>query len=118
MPMIPPVAVVGKPLARLEAEGFIAGQHTLAGERFSHGMVTSAPFVLYLANRHEDEGRMARLISRIEGLEKGRWLDGDQVRTELEIPRRVIDAAFRVYGSRGDGICSNESNAVKYCALT
>lgn len=44
----------------------------------------------------------------------GKWLDGKNIRADIELPLPVIKAVFDIYESKGYGLCSKTMGAVRY----
>lgn len=57
---------------------------------------------------------MEELVSRIEGCQAGKWIDGKPIANELRIPLPVVDACFKIYEARGLGLKSRTIGEVKY----
>ncbi|HYW35878.1 MAG TPA: hypothetical protein VE868_10760 [Balneolaceae bacterium] len=101
-----------KSLAVLEANNYIKQKKTL-GQRYPSGIYVADPFfIMYLCSIAEDEKKMDSLIELVENCEFGKWLDGKKIQLDLPLP--VIRAVFKIYESKGYGICSNETGTCKY----
>lgn len=103
-----------RPLAILEAQGFIVGAHVI-GARYADGLRLQDPqFVLYLAALYEDQSKMDRLVDLLENCKPGQWLHARDFEADIRLPRPVIKALFQLYEARGFGQCSSEVGAVSY----
>jgi hypothetical protein len=106
-----------RPLAILEAQGFIVGTHAI-GARYIGGLWVQDPkYVVYLCALYEDQGKMDGLVQLLENCTPGQWLRGEDIEADLQLPRPVIKALFQLYEARGLGNCSREVGAVSYVAL-
>lgn len=103
-----------RPLAILEAQGCIIGIHAI-GAKYVNGLWLKDPrYVVYLCALYEDQKKMDGLVQLIENCAPGQWLRGEDVETDLQLPRPVIQALFQLYEARGLGSCSKEAGAVCY----
>jgi hypothetical protein len=107
-------AKYGKPLAILEARGFIAGAHAI-GMKYVGGLWLQDPgYFVYLCALYEDQSKMDRLIELLAACAPGQWLRGDEIAKDLQLPRPVVKAFFELYEQRGLGTCSKEIGAILY----
>jgi len=108
-----------RPLAILEANGYLGGTHGLGGHRFLGGVyLTDTRFIVfYLCPRFEDNKKMRALTDAIDSSPRGRQLDGEQLKAELDLPLPTIRAVFALYESQGLGILSKETRTTRYCGL-
>ncbi|MDP1682516.1 MAG: hypothetical protein Q8L39_12175 [Burkholderiales bacterium] len=105
-----------RPLAILEAQGFIVGTHAI-GARYVDGLWVQDPkYVVYLCALYEDQSKMDGLVQILESCTPGQRLRGEDIEAELQLPRPVIKALFQLYEARGLGDCSREIGAVSYVA--
>ena len=105
-----------RPLAALESQGFIKGNHAV-GKSFATGLrVTDPSFVMYMCALAEDKQKMEALMKTVDDCPKGKWLDGKQIQESLGLPLPVIQAVFDIYESKGYGQCSKEKGSSKYLA--
>jgi len=101
-----------KSLAVLEANDYIKQTRTL-GQRYPLDIYVADPtFIMYLCSIAEDEKKMNSLIELVENCEFGKLLDGKKIKLDLPLP--VIRAVFKIYESKGHGVCSNETGTCKY----
>lgn len=106
----------GRPLAAIEAAGLIEGQHALGG-RFACGIRVKDPsYILYMCALFESQEKMSSLLKLVDGCESGKWLDGDAIGKELELPVPVVGAVFNIFVSKGYGLKSGEISATRYMA--
>lgn len=104
----------GRPLAILESQGFINGNHAVGG-RYVDGFWLGDPkYVVYLSALYEDQSKMDRLVELLENCKPGQWLHARDFEADIQLPRPVIKALFQLYEARGLGQCSNEIGAVSY----
>jgi hypothetical protein len=103
-----------RPLAILEAQGFIVGTHAI-GARYVDGLWLQDPkYILYLCALYEDQSKMDRLVDLLESCKPGQWLHARDFEADVHLPRPVIKALFQLYEARGLGQCSSEMGAVSY----
>ena len=107
-----------KPLAILDAKGFIEGVHALGkGNEYVGGFWLRDPtYVMYMCQLAEDSDQMERLLDRLESAQAGDWLTAAKLQETLKLPTPVINAAFQIYEARGYGICSKEVGSCSYLA--
>jgi len=109
-------ASYSRPLAAMEAAGLITGKHTLDG-RFACGMrVSSASYIMYLCALFESRKSMEGLLKLVDGCANGKWLDGELIAKQLELPVPVVAAVFDIFVSKGYGLRSRENGATRYMA--
>jgi len=103
-----------KPLAVLEARNLIKGQHAV-GQRYYDGIrILDPSFVMYMSALCADDAQMNQLMNRVESCERGKWLHGQELQSELELPMPVISACFEIFEANGYGLCSRELGPPKY----
>lgn len=103
-----------RPLSALEAHGCIKGQHALT-ERYHAGIYLCDPsFIMYLCALAEDKNKMEKLIKLVDACEVGSWLDGKQIKMDIDLPLPVIRAVFDIYESKGYGLCSKTVGVDQY----
>lgn len=103
-----------RPLAALDSEGLISKKSVL-GSQLPRGInLTDASFIMYMCNLWEDSNKMIEIIDIVDRCEIGLWLDGDQLKDSLNLPRYVIRAVFEIYEAKGYGILSRTLNSCKY----
>jgi hypothetical protein len=103
-----------KPLAILEAKGFIIGSHAI-GAKYVNGLSIQEPkYVVYLCALYEDQDKMDCLLQQLEDCKHGQWLHGEVIARDLQLALPVIKALFQLYEERGLGHCSKEIGAVSY----
>lgn len=103
-----------RPLAILEAQGFIVGTHAI-GARYVDGLWLQDPrYVVYLCALYEDQSKMDRLVDLLESCKPGQWLHAKDIEGDVQLARPVIKALFQLYEARGLGQCSSEIGAVSY----
>ena len=102
-------------LAILESQGFIRGQHTI-GEKHLDGFWLDDPHyvVAYLCALFEDPAKMDRLFQLIDETTPPRWLKGEDIALQLDLPLPVVRAVFQLYESRGLGLLSKELGTANY----
>lgn len=105
-----------RPLAILEAQGFIVGTHAI-GAKYVDGLWVQDPkYVVYLCALYEDQRKMDGFVQLLESCTPGKRLRGEDIEADLHLPRPVIKALFQLYEARGLGDCSREIGAVSYVA--
>jgi len=105
-----------RPLAALEANGFLKGQHAV-GKKFPCGIrVTSPAYILYMAAMFAPEKSMSKLIDIVDKCESGKWINGDSVSSELDLPSPVVRSVFKIYRDKGYGLLSGEIGSNRYMA--
>ena len=103
-----------RPLAILEAQGFITGTHAF-GTKYADGLWVQDPkYVVYLCALSEDQSKMDGLVQLMENCTTGQWLRGEDIASDLHLPLPVIKALFQLYEARGLGNFSKETGAVNY----
>ena len=103
-----------RPLAVLESHGFIKGCHAIE-KRYASGIRLCDPsFIMYLCAIAEDKDKMEELLKIVDSCEVGKWLGGNDIRADIELPLPVIKAVFDIYESKGYGLCSKTIGAVRY----
>jgi len=96
----------GRPLAILEKNGFIKGNHAI-GKRWAGSTYFSDPsYVLYLCKLSEPEKKMNCFFRLLEGSKPGDSFEGYDIQKTISLPIPVIKAFFKVYESMGYGFCS------------
>lgn len=104
-------------LAVLESQAYIDGGHAL-GKRFAAGIRLIDPsYIMYLCVLGEDSKKMEILIHTLDSCKIQEWLDGNKIKKTTSLPLPVIDAAFRIFESKGYGICSNTIGEIKYMGM-
>jgi hypothetical protein len=94
-------AEYGKPLAAIEASGFIKGSHAI-GKQFAGGFYISDPtFMLYIQARFGESEPMDRLGGMLENTKVGDQLSGHTLASELQVPLPIVHAMFETYESKG-----------------
>lgn len=103
-----------RPLAALESSGFIS-KNSVLGSRIPLGInLIDASFIMYMCNLAEDPQKMTEIIDIVDRCEVGLWLDGNQLKDSLGLPKYVIRAIFDIYQAKGYGILSREIGSCKY----
>ena len=103
-----------RPLAALESVGLIYKNNVLAS-RIPRGInLIDASFIMYMCNLAEDPKKMLEIVDIVDGCEIGLWLDGEQLKNSLNLPKYVIRAVFEIYEAKGYGILSRTLNSCSY----
>ena len=103
-----------RPLAMLESQRYLSGEHAI-GNMYAAGITLSDPsFILYLCALGESDKQMNSLASIVDSCEPGKWLSGDQLSIDLDLPKPVVRAVFIIYQSKGLGQLSQEIGALNY----
>ena len=84
-----------RPLAALESAGLISKNGVL-GSRIQRGINLIDPsFIMYMCNLAEDQRKMQEIIDIVNRCEVGIWLNGDELKESIGLPKYVIRAVFR-----------------------
>lgn len=103
-----------RPLATLDSAGLIS-KHCLIGSRIPKKINLSDPsFVMYMCNLAEDPNKMIEIVDILERCEIGVWLNDEQLKNSLNLPKYVIRAVFEIYESKGYGILSRTHSSYEY----
>ena len=103
-----------RPLATLEANGLVAGQHA-RGKRFACGLVVTDPsYIMYQCALFESEKSMSELFKTVDQCEAGKWLDGGTISSSLNVSLPVVNAVFDIFVNKGYGLKSREIGSSKY----
>ncbi|MDT3335479.1 hypothetical protein Q4Q49_09200 [Shewanella sp. SP1S1-7] len=103
-----------RPLAALESVGLISKNSVLAS-RIPLGInLIDASFIMYICNLAEDPKKMCEIIDIVDRCEVGLWLDGNQLKDSVGLPKYVIRAVFEIYEAKGYGILSRAIGSCKY----
>jgi hypothetical protein len=101
-------------LAVLESKSFIKGSHTI-GKRFAKGLrIIDPTYVLYMCALFENSNEMEKLRNRVETCRIGQQLNGKTLQNEINLPLSIIGSVFKIYETKGYGVCSNEIGATIY----
>lgn len=101
-------------LAVLESQRYLKGSHAI-GKRFAAGLwVVDPTFIMYMCVLEEDNDKMEAITSAVENCQIGQWLDGKVLQASLNLPLPVIDAVFKIYESKGYGLCSKTIGECQY----
>lgn len=103
-----------RPLAALEAQGYIKGIHTNASRYYGGIYLCDPSFIMYLCALSENKKKMEELIKKVDSCEIGAMLDGKEIKKDIDLPLPVIRAVFDIYESKGYGICSKSVGLDKY----
>ena len=103
----------GRPLAMLEAQGYIRGGHAI-GNKFVAGFRPSPEYVLYMCALYADRKKMDQLVTKVDKCQPGTWLHGRDIAKELDLPIRVVRSIFEIYEMRGLGTLSQELGTANY----
>lgn len=105
-------------LAALESKGYIKGCHTTV-KSYAEGICLPDPsYIMYLCVLAEDSEKMEKLVAIVDSCEIGKWLNGKEIKTEIDLPLEVIKAVFEIYESKGYGLCSKAVGAARYMGKT
>jgi hypothetical protein len=101
-------------LAALESAGLISKNGVL-GSRIPKGINLIDPsFIMYMCNLAEDPIKMQEIVEIVDHCEVGLWLNGDELKESLSLPKCVIRAVFEIYESKGYGIVSKTVGSCEY----
>ena len=103
-----------RPLAALESVGLISKNNVLASRIPTGINLIDASFIMYMCNLAEDPKKMLEIVDIVDGCEIGLWLDGEQLKDSLNLPKYVIRAVFEIYEAKGYGILSRTHNSCNY----
>jgi len=62
----------------------------------------------------ENSKEMEKLRKKVEDCSIGQQLNGKSLQDEIDLPLSVIESVFKIYESKGYGVCSNEVKATIY----
>lgn len=103
-----------RPLAALESAGLIS-KNSVLGSRIPVGINLIDPsFIMYMCNLAEDQHKMQEIVDIVDRCEVGIWLNGDELKESVGLPKYVIRAVFEIYESKGYGIVSKTISSCKY----
>lgn len=103
-----------RPLAALESASLISKNGVL-GSRIPVGINLIDPsFIMYMCNLAEDQSKMQEIVDIVDRCEVGLWLNGDELKESIGLPRCVIRAVFEIYESKGYGVVSKTIGSCKY----
>ena len=103
-----------RPLAALDSKGLILKNGVL-GSRIPRGInLIDASFIMYMCNLAEEPHKMQKIIDIVDRCEVGLWLDGDELKNSVGLPKYVIRAVFEIYKAKGYGILSKTIGSCKY----
>jgi len=103
-----------RPLAILEKQGYIVKIKEI-GSFYPIGLRVSDPsFIMYMCNLFEDKIKMQKAFEIVDSCKIGQWLNGDELKSEIGLPRSVICAIFEIYVAKGYGILSSIINSCNY----
>lgn len=104
----------GRPLAALESQRFIKGEHAI-GKRYACGIrLTDPSFIMYMCALAEDDEKMEKLNAALDSCEVGKSLDGHALKNQIKLPVQVVRAMFSIYESKGYGLVSKEIGSAYY----
>jgi hypothetical protein len=103
-----------RPLAALESAKLIS-KNGVIGSRIPISINLIDPsFIMYMCNLAEDQKKMQEIVDIVERCEIGIWLNGDELKDSVGLPKYVIRAVFKIYAAKGYGIVSNSIGSCKY----
>ena len=101
-------------LAVLESQGCIK-QDRAIGKKYALGVRLVDPsYIMYMCALEEDSNKMESIIKIVDKCSVGKWLNGKNIQTSIDVPLPVIKAVFEIYESKGYGLCSQEIGSCKY----
>lgn len=103
-----------RPLAMLESQGYLKGNHTMGHPYYAGISIRDPSFVMYLCALFEDPEHMKQLISIVDSCKPGQWLNGISIASELFLPQPVVKSVFNIYESKGLGLLSLEVGTINY----
>jgi len=62
----------------------------------------------------ENQKEMEKLHNKVNSCVIGQQLNGKLIQNEINLPLSVIMSVFKIYESKGYGMCSNEVGATIY----
>lgn len=103
-----------RPLTALESAGLIS-KNSVLGSRIPRGINLIDPsFIMYMCNLAEEPKKMQEIVEIVDRCEVGLWLDGEQLKESIGLPKYVIRALFEIYESKGYGIMSKTIGSCSY----
>ena len=104
-------------IAALSSAGLIS-KNNAAGSRIPLGINLIDPsFIMYMCYRAEDTRKMQEILEIVDSCESGIWLNGEELKETLGLPKYVIRAVFQIYASKGYGLLSKTIGSCKYQAI-
>ena len=103
-----------RPLAMLESQGFIKGNHSISVPFYAGLELIDPSFILYMAALLENQINMQNFIKIVDSCEPGKLLNGTDLASEHYLPKTVVKAVFKVYQSKNLGITSKETTVLHY----
>jgi hypothetical protein len=103
-----------RPLAALVSAGLIS-KNSVFGSIIPMGINLIDPsFIMYMCNIAEEAKKMQAIVEIVDRCKVGTWLNGDELKKNIGLPKYVIRAVFEIYESKGYGIVSKTSGSCKY----
>jgi len=103
-----------RPLAALSKKSYIS-MNSVIGSRIPRGITLTDPtFIMYMCVLAEDQNKMQRIVEIVDTCEIGKWLDGDKLKYQIELPKYVIRAVFEIYEAKDYGILSKTIGSCQY----
>jgi hypothetical protein len=104
-----------RPLAALNSQGFI-GIKSAITKKYPLGIKLVDPsYIMYLCSLDKDNNsKMEMLISTVDNVQIGEWLNGNNLHISIGLPIPVIQAVFSIFESKGYGLCSKNIGSCQY----
>jgi hypothetical protein len=103
-----------RPLAALEKKFYISMKRFL-GSRIPREINLIDPsYIMYMCSLSEDPNKMNKIVQIVDTCKVGEWLDGENLKNEIGLPKCVIRAIFEIYEAQGYGILSKTIGICQY----
>jgi len=104
----------GRPLAMLEAHGYIEGEGTINSIYNTHILLNDPTFIMYLCALEEEVSTMETLVDTVDNCPIGNHLKSNELKKKYKLPTPVITAVFEIFESKGYGICAKGLGGATY----
>ena len=103
-----------RPIAALASQHYLECLRGLNSTLPRAIYLSDPSYVMYMCGLAEDDQKMSSLVARVDECPLGQWLDGEAIKQETGVPLEAVRACFRIYESKGYGLCSKELGATRY----
>lgn len=76
----------------------------------------SPTYIMYMANKFDDFTKLKLLSRDIKNCPSGKWLNGRELASEVQLPLPVVHACLKKHEIDGHGIMSQSMNESRYMA--
>lgn len=103
-------------LKRLESAGLLHRNVVLARTAPISLDKLSHTYIMYMANKFDDFTKLKLLSRDIKNCPSGKWLNGRELASEVQLPLPVVHACLKKHETDGHGIMSQSMNESRYMA--